>query len=128
MTDYLAGNPIKTALFVDFDNIYIGLKKLDEAAAERFAMNPSEWMGGMEQGMPRTDSIDSNGDPVRLRDILVRRCYLNPRDFYKYRPSYTRAAFNVIDCPSLTAAGKNSADIYMVMDIIDTMEHKTHFD
>jgi len=119
---------IKTALFVDFDNIYIGLKKLDEAAAERFAMNPSHWLEWMEQGMQRADSTESNGEPVRLRDILVRRCYLNPRDFYKYRPSYTRAAFNVIDCPSLTAAGKNSADIYMVMDIIDAMEHTTHFD
>ena len=82
-------------------------------------MNPTQWLGWMEQGMPRPDNAESNGESGRLRDILVRRCYLNPRDFYKYRPSYTRAAFSVIDCPSLTAAGKNSADIYMVMDIID---------
>ena len=128
MTDNHAGKHIKSALFVDFDNIYIGLKKLDEAAAEQFAMNPTQWLGWMEQGMPRADNAESNGESGRLRDILVRRCYLNPRDFYKYRPSYTRVAFSVIDCPSLTAAGKNSADIYMVMDIIDTMEHSTHFD
>ncbi|HEY54384.1 MAG TPA: NYN domain-containing protein [Caldilineae bacterium] len=121
-------NHIKSALFVDFDNIYIGLKQLDEVAAEHFAMDPSQWLAWMEQGMPRGDADEHGEETPQPRDILVRRCYLNPRDFHRARPSYTRAAFNVIDCPSLTAAGKNSADIYMVMDILDTLEHDTHFD
>ncbi len=122
-----ATRPLKTALYVDFDNIYIGLKQLDEAAAERFATDPARWLAWMGRGMPRQDEED---DAVLLqpRDILIRRCYLNPRDFGRYRPNFTRSAFSVIDCPPLTAQGKNSADIYMVMDIIDTLEHKTHFD
>ncbi len=117
---------IKTALFVDFDNIYIGLKKLDEAAAENFATDPSRWLAWMEQGMIGPEETES--PPHQTREVLIRRCYLNPRDFYRYRPNFTRSAFNVIDCPSLTTQGKNSADIYMVMDIIDTLEHNTHFD
>ncbi|NOX61497.1 MAG: NYN domain-containing protein [Chloroflexi bacterium] len=117
---------LRTALFVDFDNIYLGLKKLDEAAAERFATDPARWVAWMEQGMPRAKG--ENGEPLQQRKLLVRRCYLNPRDFYRYRPNFIRSAFNVIDCPSLTAQGKNSADIYMVMDIVDTLAHETHFD
>lgn len=119
--------PLKTALYVDFDNIYIGLKQLDEAAAERFATDPARWLAWMGRGMPRQEEEDSN-IILQPRDILIRRCYLNPRDFGRYRPNFTRSAFSVIDCPPLTAQGKNSADIYMVMDIIDTLEHKTHFD
>ena len=30
----------RTALFVDFDNVYIGLRRLDEKAAEVFARDP----------------------------------------------------------------------------------------
>ena len=32
--------PVRAALFVDFDNIYLGLKKLDENAANAFATEP----------------------------------------------------------------------------------------
>lgn len=118
---------LKTALFVDFDNIYLGLKQLDETAAERFAADPGRWLAWMEQGMPTGNETHADGQPLQ-RHLLIRRCYLNPRDFSRYRPNFTRSAFNVIDCPSLTQQGKNSADIYMVMDIVDTLEHKTHFD
>lgn len=118
---------LKTALFVDFDNIYLGLKQLDETAAERFASDPARWLAWMERGMPTGEETHAGGEPLERR-LLIRRCYLNPRDFSRYRPNFTRGAFNVIDCPSLTQQGKNSADIYMVMDIVDTLEHKTHFD
>jgi len=119
-------NILKSALFVDFDNIYLGLKQLDEDAAERFATEPARWLAWMERGMPIPEM--ETEQVLQLRRILIRRCYLNPRDFYRYRPAFTRSAFNVIDCPPLTTQGKNSADIYMVMDIIDTLEHKTRFD
>ncbi|NOZ70770.1 MAG: NYN domain-containing protein [Chloroflexi bacterium] len=121
--------PLKAALFVDFDNIYLGLRQLDEYAAEVFASKPADWLKWLEDGMPGLEG--NNGAPHALqpkRNILIRRCYLNPRDFHRYRPYFTRSAFSVVDCPSLTSQGKNSADIYMVMDIIDTLEHKTHFD
>src|SRR5512133_4161779 len=118
--------PIKSALFVDFDNIYIGLSKSDHAAAERFASDPARWLAWLERGLPvRSDSTTT----PRQRSILVRRCYPNPdAGFRRFRSFFTSAAFSVIDCPTLTRTGKNSSDIYMVMDILDTLSHKTHFD
>src|SRR5262249_2598384 len=37
-------------------------------------------------------------------------------------------AIEVVDCPPLTSGGKTSADIHMVMDILDTLSHPTRFD
>ncbi len=34
----------------------------------------------------------------------------------------------MVDCPPLTSGGKTSADIHMVMDILDTLGHATRFD
>ncbi len=117
-------SPIKSALFVDFDNIYIGLSKTDSQAAERFASDPSRWLAWLERGC-----LDHLENQARPRSILIRRCYPNPdAGFRRYRSFFTSAAFSVIDCPSLTRTGKNSADIYMVMDILDALDHKTHFD
>ena len=117
---------LKSALFVDFDNIYLGLRQLDEDAAEQFASNPAHWLKWLEEGMPGMTGPEELLH--RKRDILIRQCYLNPRGFQQYRPYFTRSAFSVVDCPSLTSQGKNSADIYMVMDILDTLGHPTHFD
>jgi len=119
--------PLKSALFVDFDNIFIGLSKSDPLAAERFASDPARWLEYLEKGLPlRHES--SAGFP-RRRSILVRRCYPNPdAGFRRFRSFFTSAAFTVIDCPTLTRTGKNSSDIYMVMDILDILTHKTHFD
>lgn len=119
--------PIKSALFVDFDNIYIGLSKTDPLAAERFASDPARWLNWLEKGLPNRFG-DKNG-PAHQRSILIRRCYPNPdAGFRRFRSYFTSAAFSVIDCPSLTRMGKNSSDIYMVMDILDTLNHKTYFD
>ncbi len=117
---------LKSALFVDFDNIYLGLRQLDEDAAEQFASNPAHWLKWLAEGMPGLSGPEELQN--RQRDILIRQCYLNPRGFQQYRPFFTRSAFSVVDCPSLTSQGKNSADIYMVMDILDTLNHPTHFD
>jgi len=118
--------PFKSALFVDFDNIYIGLSKSDPQAAERFASDPARWLTWLEKGLP--SPFGGNGSP-RPRSVLIRRCYPNPdAGFRRFRSYFTSAAFSVIDCPSLTRTGKNSSDIYMVMDILDTLNHKTFFD
>ena len=114
---------VKTALYVDFDNIYIGLRQLNPVAAKRFATNPSLWLGWIERGMP------TGGDaPGHARSVLMRRCYLNPRTFADYRDNFTRTAFTVVDCPSLTGTGKNSTDIHIVMDVLDTLYRFTHFE
>lgn len=113
---------LRTALFVDFDNIYLGLQREDPSAAEQFATDPTRWLLWLQDRLPHQD------DDGRRRKILFRRCYLNPSQFGRFRPYFTRSAFEVVDCPPLTSGGKTSADIHMVMDILDTLGHATRFD
>lgn len=35
---------MKSALFVDFDNVYSALRRLDQEMADQFARNPTVWM------------------------------------------------------------------------------------
>lgn len=116
----------KIALFVDFDNIYLGLRETSREAAEAFATRPHVWLRWIEHGMPLEPRPEHPG-PKENR-VLIRQCYLNPDTFGKYRGYFTRSGFSVIDCPSLTSRGKNSGDIVMVMDILDALRHETHFD
>jgi hypothetical protein len=111
---------ITSALFVDFDNVYLGLRRLGEDAAEGFARNPTAWLSRIEQGE------DLDGPFVRR--MLVRNCYLNPSAFAEYRAPFTRAGFRVIDCPSLTQQGKSAADVNLVLDAIDALNGPTHYD
>jgi NYN domain-containing protein len=117
---------IRSALFVDFDNVYIGLRGLDTEAAERFAADPGKWLQWMEDGMPGPGGADLAD--LRDRRILIRRCYLNPVAFSRYRPFFIRAGFSVVDCPPLTGQGKTSTDIHMVMDILDTLQQYEHIE
>ncbi|MBO3084644.1 NYN domain-containing protein [Cellulomonas fengjieae] len=110
----------RTALFVDFDNVYIGLQRLDPAAAEAFATNPAHWLSELESG------TDSEGDFTRR--FLIRACYLNPSRFSQFRPNFTRAGFQVVDCPSLTQQGKSSADINLVLDAVDALAASTQYE
>ncbi len=114
---------VYSALFVDFDNIFTRLDELAPATARAFATNPQRWLRWLETHAVRM----LYGDGVRRR-ILKRCCYLNPHCYHQYRPFFIRAAFNVIDCPPLTNQGKTSADIHLVMDAMDTLNHKTNFD
>ena len=118
---------VRTALFVDFDNIYLRLQQEDPRAAEQFATNPARWLDWLRLKLPY-DAIDSGSATSRPRKILFRRCYLNPSQFGRFRPDFSRAAFEVVDCPALTSGGKTSSDIHMVIDILDALHHDTHFD
>lgn len=111
---------LRCALFVDFDNVYIGLRRLDPAAAEAFATAPGTWLSALEEGS------DADGDFTRR--FLVRAVYLNPSVFSQFRPNFTRAGFNVVDCPSLTQQGKSSADINLVLDAVDALGASTRYD
>jgi hypothetical protein len=113
---------VRTALFVDFDNIYLGLQREDPTAAEQFATDPTRWLMWLQDHLPHEAEDDDK------RKVLFRRCYLNPSQFGRFRPYFTRSAFEVVDCPPLTSGGKTSADIHMVMDILDTLSHPTRFD
>ena len=114
------GRRLRCALFVDFDNVYIGLQRLDPSAAEAFASSPAHWLAALETG--------NDDDGEFTRRFLVRACYLNPSVFSQFRPNFTRAGFSVVDCPSLTQQGKSSADINLVLDAVDALSATTRYD
>ncbi|QTN21785.1 NYN domain-containing protein [Rhizobacter sp. AJA081-3] len=115
---------MKSALFVDFDNVYSGLKRLDPGIAERFAFQPLVWIRWL------TDSLQAppHAPAGSNRRLLVRRCYLNPQVYQRFRPAFNRAGFEIIDCPAMTSEGKTSTDIHMVLDIVDLLQHEAHYD
>ncbi len=113
---------VRAALYLDFDNVFIGLAKLDPAAALRFAEQPRSWLE------PLVSTLTTAGQ----RRWLVLRCYMNPAGwvphpsgegrvyFSRFRPSFTTAGFEVIDCPRLSLT-KNGADIRLVVDAVDAL-------
>lgn len=119
-TGFEPARRLRSALFVDFDNVYLGLLRIDPVAAEQFATEPGQWLDRLEAGV--------DGDGPFQRRFLVRLCYLNPAAFSQFRPNFLRAGFRVIDCPSLTQQGKSSADIYLVLDAVDAISGVTHYD
>jgi hypothetical protein len=117
---------VRAALYLDFDNVFSGLFKLDPDVAIQFAEHPGVWLR-------RLASTAQIGEAPRR--WLVLRCYLNPagwvshRDaggeparlyFSRFRPSFVRAGFEVIDCPRYSAT-KNGADIRIVVDAVDAL-------
>ena len=134
-----AGGPCLSAVFVDYDNIYLSLKRKSEEAAKRFAKDASGWLRGIETGRLITATNAPFSD--ERRRMVMNRCYGNPvprrnthdnstdmNSFPFVRHHFLRAGFEVIDCPPLTAQLKNSSDIRMVMDIRDYLTHDTYFD
>lgn len=115
---------MKTAIFVDFDNVYTGLKQISLKAANDFASKPLKWLKWLTQEFDRDDIVNS----ADQRRVLVRRCYLNPQWYQQYRRSFHEAGFEIIDCPPMTSTGKTSTDIHLVLDAIDTLLDPTHFD
>jgi hypothetical protein len=127
-----------SALFVDYDNVYLSLRRRSEEAAERFARDPYAWLAQIVTG--RLIKYESGPAPARRR-IALGRCYGNPvprragreasadpNSFAFVRLHFMRAGFEVIDCPPLTAQLKNGSDIRMAIDIRDYIEHPTRFD
>jgi hypothetical protein len=115
---------MKSALFVDFDNVFSQLRQLQPDAAERFARHPLEWIGWLTTSL----ALPEPHEEGERRRLLVRRCYLNPNWYQTYRHAFLRAGFEIVDCPPVTSQGKTSTDIHMVLDIIDLLQHETRCD
>jgi hypothetical protein len=128
-----------SAVFVDYDNIYLSLKRKSEEAAKRFAKDAAIWLKAIETGalMSPTNTPAKAGP----RRIVMNRCYGNPvprrnatdnstdmNSFPFVRHHFLRAGFEIVDCPPLTQQLKNSSDIRMVMDVRDYLTHDTYFD
>ncbi len=131
--------PSLSAVFVDYDNIYLSLKRKNDDAAKRFAKDAGIWLGAIASGLLVTPTNTLTA--IENRRIVMSRCYGNPvprrnnhdnstdmNSFPFVRHHFLRAGFEAIDCPPLTAQLKNSADIRMVMDIRDYLTHDTYFD
>lgn len=115
---------MKSALFVDFDNVFSQLRQLQPEAAERFARHPTEWIGWLTGSL----ALPEPHEEGERRRLLVRRCYLNPNWYQAYRHAFLRAGFEIVDCPPVTSQGKTSTDIHMVLDIVDLLQHETRCD
>ena len=115
---------MKSALFVDFDNVFSQLRQLQPDAAERFARHPSEWIAWLTSSL----ALPEPHEEGERRRLLVRRCYLNPNWYQNYRHAFLRAGFEIVDCPPVTSQGKTSTDIHMVLDIVDLLQHETRCD
>ena len=127
-----SSGPILTAVFVDYDNVYLSLKRKNEEAAKRFSKDAGTWLKEIASGalMTATNAPSLEAE----RRIVINRCYGNPvprrnqgdnstdmSSFPFVRHHFLRAGFEVVDCPPLTAQLKNSADIRMVMDVRDLL-------
>ncbi|MBA2125751.1 NYN domain-containing protein [Hyphomicrobium methylovorum] len=134
-----SSGPVLTTVFVDYDNIYLSLKRKNEDAAKRFAKDCGVWLQGIASGELITSTSPFTA-PTQRR-IAMNRCYGNPvprrnthdnstdmNSFPFIRHHFLRSGFEVIDCPPLTAQLKNSADIRIVMDVRDILNHETFFD
>jgi len=123
---------VRAALYLDFDNVFSGLLKLDPDVAIQFAENPGSWLTRL------STSLTVDGP----RRWLVLRCYMNPAGwvphpdpeagvarlyFSRFRPFFTSAGFEVIDCPRLTHT-KNAADIRLVVDAVDALSADPAYD
>ena len=134
-----SSGPVLTTVFVDYDNVYLSLKRKSEEAAKRFSKDAGLWLKEIASGALMTPTNSPALDAERR--IVINRCYGNPvprrnqsdnstdmSSFPFVRHHFLRAGFEVIDCPPLTAQLKNSADIRMVMDVRDLLTHDTYFD
>ncbi|MEO6279765.1 NYN domain-containing protein [Roseateles sp.] len=115
---------MKSALFVDFDNVFSQLRQLQPEAAERFASRPTEWLNWLMASL----ALPEPHEPGARRRLLVRRCYLNPNWYQNYRHAFLRAGFEIVDCPPVTQQGKTSTDIHMVLDVVELLQHEVHYD
>ncbi len=126
-----------SALFVDFDNVYLSLRRQNEEAAGRFARNPAEWLSRIATG--GLVRFKSHQDYVRRR-FAVARVYGNPgrklvsrggphdpHCFADVRTNFMMAGLEVVDCQPLSSQFKNGTDIKMACDIRDFLEHPTRF-
>jgi len=132
------GGAFLSALFIDYDNVYLSLKRRSEDAAARFAQDPGHWLAQLRSGR----LIRGQGEArEQERRLAVNRVYGNPvprrttregpndpNSFIFVRHHFIRAGLEVIDCPPLTAQLKNGSDIRMALEVFEFIEHRTRFD
>jgi uncharacterized LabA/DUF88 family protein len=101
------GRESKIALFIDFENIAIGVT---EAKYKKF------------------DIILLLERLLEKGKIVVKRAYCDWDRFPDYKRELHESAIELIEIPSRSYSGKNSADIRLVVDAMDMCWAKEHID
>ena len=114
---------VKSVLFFDYDSVKRSLAGHGPEVAEVFASKARDWLVAIEDGsllLPRPS------DQVR-RKLLVKRCYADPKTLGEDRDWLTANGVQVVDCPPLAGHSRNAADLHMVLDTDDAINHATGF-
>ena len=95
----------RIAVFLDFDNVVLGLPGKSpfntQAVLDRI----------LEQGK-----------------IVIKRAYADWTRYASHKPELHKLGFDLVDIPHRSMTGKNSADIRMVVDVMDVVLSKPHVD
>jgi len=97
----------KQALFIDFENVALGLKNSKHKAFDITLV------------LKRL---------VEKGKIMVKRAYADWQQYAEYKRPFHEAAIELIDIPQKKYSGKNSADIRLVVDAMDICHGKEHLD
>ena len=91
---------INSALFIDFDNIFIcaSFEEIGHSFVERISL----WLKKLSQ----------------TRHFNVKQVYMNPISFSQYRQPFLEHGFKVIDCPPVTTLGKTATDQEIAVDAL----------
>ena len=100
------GNESAIAVFIDFENFALGF----EHSRKKFEIQKV------------LDRLLEKGK------IIVKRAYADWTRYRDYKTALHEAAIELIEVPKRGAAGKNSADIRMVVDALDMAYGKSHID
>ena len=105
--------PIRSALFVDYESLHRSLAGVDARTDVRLAARVTDWTGAIESGR----LIGPEGTARRL---VARRCYAGPSTRGKQRDAFAAAGFTVVDVGAESGA-RSPIDMHLAMDTIDAI-------
>jgi uncharacterized protein (TIGR00288 family) len=95
----------KLALFIDLDNVVIGLR---------------------DTGHAKFDVKLLISRLLEKGKIVIKKAYADWSRYAEYKRAFHESAFELVEIPQHRISGKNSADIRMVVDAMDLASNKEH--
>jgi hypothetical protein len=114
---------VKSVLFFDYDSVKRSLAGHGSEVAEVFASRSREWLAAIEDG---SLLAARPGDQVK-RKLLVKRCYADPKSLGEDRDWLTAAGVQIVECAPFAGQGRSAAELHMVLDASDAINHATGF-
>ena len=115
---------IKSVLFVDYDSFHRSQEDENGDDAERLAQTSAVWVSAIEGGKLILPPPENGA----RRRVLIRRCYADPALLGLHRSALIASGFEVIDCPHQPGRKRNAADLHMVIDTLDALDHPAGYD